>query len=35
MLNEVKALFLKTRILNQYERYILEVAGRYEMDDFE
>lgn len=35
MLNEVKALFLKTRILNQYERYILEVAGRYEMDDFD
>lgn len=35
MLIEVKALFLKTRILNHYERYILEVAGRYEMDDFD
>lgn len=31
----MKALFLKTRVLNQYERYILEVAGRYDMDEFD
>lgn len=26
---------MKTRVLNQYERYILEVAGRYDMDEFD